>query len=708
MDTIEQSIDNILNNRIGKRDAIQKLSNNLMDLDGLLQSDLLDIISTEYRAAYNDLRSNLNALRTRFGRDTINIVTVGRARQGKSRLLQTITGLDTTCIPDGGSLDCTAVKSVIVNTDSRKDAMVHFYDRGEFLKDIITPYYSVLKLKPVSTLAEFETDDRICNLSVTGGAIEYRKHLCNYQKNYQKYKELLGGGEKSIDHSDIRQYVAQDDIDGNREKYFNYFAVKSVEVFAKFPQEELGTITVVDLPGIGDTKLGIAKNIIKEIKENIDIVYFIKKPSATGDHLGKEYIDLYDRIEADIAPIPLSKCSYLVLNNDEANKKLCQDILKEMPKSGLQVTETKIVDVTDTAEVQQLLQNSLEGLTKNIDEIDRNLIDKAYKKIIELSSIIEKKIKNISLNIFDERSVQDKFDNVFKEWMKTLRYELTKHNDKLQDIVKKEEGNYQKEFDEYIGETRKNCEAKKERYKQGIADTMKRVAENKKGGKIEDEINKLRTDMAKEFFGLDDKLDEIMNSMKQEIVDILSEDNIGLSRVVRTGDDPKIMLENLEQAFREIKEDDIAKSLQNFREFRLLYRGIMHNKVRKIINQFLLPEMSGIDKPKEWEPEDIAMQLIEANYDDAIKKATNSLYEFNQEPDKTVASITEELIDGIAIPDDVDDAWRKLLGRNFIEIWPDVFKPLIEEEESSKNKEAIKNRSRELLSEMKTIGEELR
>jgi len=54
------------------------------------------------------IQNNINAeigtlskLRTRFSRQTINIGVIGRAGQGKSRLLQSLSGLSTDEIPSG-------------------------------------------------------------------------------------------------------------------------------------------------------------------------------------------------------------------------------------------------------------------------------------------------------------------------------------------------------------------------------------------------------------------------------------------------------------------------------------------------------------------------------------------------------------------------------------------------------------------------------
>ncbi len=727
---IAQSIMSILANRENKKSVIQKITNNLIDLDDQVQSGIFEMQGSGYMKESTVLKNNLKSLRSRFGRETINLVVIGRARQGKSRLLQTITGLDTTCIPDGGSLDCTAVKSVIVNANNRKDAIIHFYTRDEFFKDIIVPYYEGLKLDPVSTLGDFEADFRIGELKVQGGNIELKKHLSSYQANFSNYKELLGSNSETIQHSQIREFVAQDDMEGNRNVYSNYFAVKYVEVFARFPQAELGKVTVVDLPGIGDTKLGITENILEEIKNNIDIVFFIKKPSASGDHLGSDYIGLYDEISEQIKPIPLEKCSYLILNKDQANSKLCHDIKDEMPKSGLQVSDTKIVDVTNPIEVQQLMQDSLNHLTDNISEIDKNFIQSIIKSIETLSVAVKDIIEENNMKIFDENSGADKLDKLFKTWIENLRAKLNMYLDELREIERSEDGKYNKIFETNIENVRLSAESKKEKYKQDIMDGLA-GQRGKKYEKIQDFYNEFRTELSKEFFDLDNRLDEIMDSMKQCIVDIFSDDEINIHRIIEVEDDPKITLRNLEEALLKIgmKENEIVKSLKNFREFRLLYRGIMHNKVRKEINRHLDIENTNNDTIENefqdiqdnikkvtvsdmidgnWSTETIAEKIIEEDYDNAIKDATNILYYFVQEPDQTVTSITEELIDGIVIPVKIEDEWKALLRRNAFNVWQDEFDALRQQKENSQIIENAQMTIQKILNDMKQLGGNIR
>lgn len=94
----------------------------------------------------------LDLLKNRFDRDTINIGVIGRARQGKSRLLQSLTGLSTDEIPTGDRQHCTGVRSTIKhqpNVDTY--GQIWFHSANSFLTEVIAPYYEELSLgaKPI-------------------------------------------------------------------------------------------------------------------------------------------------------------------------------------------------------------------------------------------------------------------------------------------------------------------------------------------------------------------------------------------------------------------------------------------------------------------------------------------------------------------------------------------------------------------------------
>lgn len=91
-----------------KRNELLQLDidfNSKSKLESINLSPILEKIKSEL--------ITIKELETRFSRKTLNIGVLGMARQGKSRLLQTLTGLSNSEIPDGGNQHCTGVRSDI-------------------------------------------------------------------------------------------------------------------------------------------------------------------------------------------------------------------------------------------------------------------------------------------------------------------------------------------------------------------------------------------------------------------------------------------------------------------------------------------------------------------------------------------------------------------------------------------------------------------
>ena len=127
----------------------------------------------------------IKELQTRFSRKTLNIGVLGMARQGKSRLLQTLTGLSNSEIPDGGNQHCTGVRSDIHHQENITTyAKVLFHTEKSFLQEVIEPYYHKLDLgTPPNTIEEF--DKKVPQLSSNEdlAQAEYsrvgREHYCS-------------------------------------------------------------------------------------------------------------------------------------------------------------------------------------------------------------------------------------------------------------------------------------------------------------------------------------------------------------------------------------------------------------------------------------------------------------------------------------------------------------------------------------------------
>ncbi|MEC4986350.1 MAG: hypothetical protein SAK42_19805, partial [Oscillatoria sp. PMC 1076.18] len=163
-----QLINNILQQRLPLAKNIERVENilrqkreNLKNLEqlrlGILPKiDNSNLISTlrkvDLKPLQNTIETELNSLsklKRRFKKHTLNIGVVGRARQGKSRLLQSISGLTAAEIPDGDGEHCTGVRSTIYNLPPEKGeayGVVFFHTESSFVKEVITPYFKQLRL----------------------------------------------------------------------------------------------------------------------------------------------------------------------------------------------------------------------------------------------------------------------------------------------------------------------------------------------------------------------------------------------------------------------------------------------------------------------------------------------------------------------------------------------------------------------------------
>ncbi len=273
-----------------------------------------NLSSLDFRQLQQEItghRSVLERLKERFSRPTLNIGVVGRARQGKSRLLQSLTGLSRQEIPDGSQGHCTGVRSTIYHQpDVTTHGKVSFHTEQSFLKQVIAPYYAQLKLGSTpGTIQEFARTflgtSLPENIAALAGSQAMFDHLRRYHECLSKYGALIGTPDLTIEQSQIREYVAQDNLDGER-IYFNYLAVKEVKIICQFPNQDIGQVALVDMPGLGDTGTGDEQRLIRTLGQGVDIILLVRMPKPKGDHWDKQLdLYLYDTAGNAIPELPL-------------------------------------------------------------------------------------------------------------------------------------------------------------------------------------------------------------------------------------------------------------------------------------------------------------------------------------------------------------------------------------------------------------------
>lgn len=336
-----------------------------------------------------DLQAGLTNIHKRLSRDTLNIAVIGLARQGKSRLLQSITGLSPDVIPDSDRSVCTGVRSDIINDPEASStwAYVNFLSEEEFMTNTVGRYFAELrKHKPGITAPETLSEFRYCTLpdreTFTTQNIEDETRMRNYigelkklQAHLPEYQQYLGTGRSAkIPESEIRRYVVQNDaLTG--EEFYRHMSVESVEIHCRFPHEDAGALKLIDLPGLGDTRIGDTERMIEALGDQVDLVFFVTMPRSTGDDVFDRDINLYSQARRGLGrKLPIDRWSFWVINHNsrDENLKQCEDFAATLRSKDIHVASTLIVDCKNDSEVSdKLITSALNFLETNIERNDK-------------------------------------------------------------------------------------------------------------------------------------------------------------------------------------------------------------------------------------------------------------------------------------------------------------------------------------------------
>ena len=368
-------------------------------------------------------------LHTRFSRDTINISVIGRAGQGKSTLLKSITGLGDDVIPTAPSGDCTGAKSVISNDPKLKKkvvAEISFFTEDE-LCDAVQKYLDTLGVKlavrRLSDISHLDLEYVKNHLSDSLTASSTYLHLKKYVEHFSDYAANIGKVITEKDPLRIRLYVAQYGVDGA--PTYQFLAVKEVHIFTGFEYKDAGNITLVDTIGLGDTALGIKDKMFATLKEDSDAAIILRRPDAFRDHVGTEDNRMMDEISTAMAGRGIDKWLFYVINaGDALNNRHNADLLEESLKANgtnkavalLKQVDCSDKDVVENELVIPLLQ-SVEANLKAIDSDLMGILNERGKALVAAYSAFIGDLRRVLTGSY--QALQSK-ERVFQEKWKAL------------------------------------------------------------------------------------------------------------------------------------------------------------------------------------------------------------------------------------------------------------------------------------------------
>lgn len=680
------------------------LYNNIDSLNRLRERIINEITETAIKEHLTTLRledislnifnqiHRLNQLITRYKRGTINIGVVGLMGQGKSQFLQSISRLGDEVIPAKSGQACTACKSSIEYQEGETKADVTFHTIESFLNNIIAPYYDALKLTPPRTLEDFEKPLPVPNFSESGDATlkTIYEHLKNdYHENLQHYKHHLQRGIPKIlsgvNQNEIYKYVSQPRDEQGNLRSFDHLAVNSVKIACHFPNQEVQQIALVDVPGLGDTRLGDEQLMLETLGQEVDLVLFIRRPDADNKRYGWEPrdTDLYKTAYQSLDSF--DRRSFMVLNYDGNNGEACQHHKDNIKARHINVVACEIANCSDPNEANRVLDLVLDYMLDNITYLDEKYVRTYQEEVNKLQQRVTQELEKArqewtTSSFNNDINELGKFLRLFKSTLSDLKGKLEALLDNLdQDRHLNEED--ENDFKQEVISVIEHC--KQDTGIPEIEQIIKRkIDENDWPSTYARYLHDVRTRLTRNFASMENGMSRKVEEAKVKVTEILR-DSIHLGNIPQLvncqgNDFLKKFLEIIPDELNNLKQpiETLANFEMNYRNhIRYLVRPYLDNLNPDKTNMQLTPiKESGIETAeiKSKKAEEI-QNYLEILHGEAIYNCEVHLPLIYSKPSEEIFMEIEEFVDQILRSETVEEQWQILLFSLKSSLWPEEF-----------------------------------
>ena len=644
------------------RDATANIANQV----GNLQQDITELLP------------KVTNVTERFRKETINICVAGRAKQGKSTILQSISGLPKEFIPTKEDAACTGTKSKIYHIEGEPYARIDFYAADEFLKEMVAPSFKRLRLPAPFSLRDFQNP--LPPLKSEGDEIlldkEVYAQLENVHRAFPAFQQELSTS-KTIRITDIPKYVTkEDDIS---------IGIKTAHISTRFPNHDVTGLCLIDLPGM-EAGQNFEEKLIGSLEKEVDAVIYVKRPNPKEGIWDKIDYNILDMINRTVKDIQLEQWLFIVLNEleDGANTGAVQ-FLKDHPPANYTGLKMLTCMCKDSENVEHdIFAPILRHLEQNLEKIDRVLLESLSRSVEQVVS----KVNAMAMPIFSilrpsevDIETQNKFDELFEEFMENL-------TSQLEDLVKSvHETTYLTTIQtNFLEKVRDVCDKVEQAPPVASPDELKRRAVRKRGWNtvVEEELNYLRSYLAKYLAaGLDAYLENMVEGVYKEVlIKILPPSLRRLLSLQDVERDSRFILEEFYKSLDPKWQQKLINGFRYMLDFTFSYHSHFHHRVRQ--------EMKPLDPmayacSKEIVPEDFSEHTDEENAD-TIRcgletKFKEALYqvrkrfteEMRNDPSNAIFSLVEEIRDRLAFEKGIDREWRNYLWIHKGQVWPEEF-----------------------------------
>ncbi|MBE9129924.1 MULTISPECIES: dynamin family protein [unclassified Coleofasciculus] len=682
---LAQKIQGVEERLRGVMEVLRTLDERCHQLRGQIQdtniSDRLNAINVApLQVQITHHQDELRQLRNRFSRNTLNIGVVGLMGQGKSTFLQSISGLTDDEIPALRGGACTAVRSTICHQSGETYADVTVHSEQTFLAEVITPYYQELELgTPPTALDEFAKPlPEFIGTDATKKSM-YEHLKADYHDNISMYRHLLMSGSPRqlprIPKGRIQDYVAQRRFPQGELISFDHLAVREVKIVCPFNNPDVGQVALVDVPGLGDTRLGDEKLILETLGQDVDLVIFVRRPDRLRYGWEKRDTDLYNK--AAEALNNLENRSFMILNHVtgyDDNLEACQKHQTTIRDKHIDVIRCEIADCSSPQETNEVLDLVLNYLANNITYLDEQYARNYQKRLNQLQITINAELQKarqvwITELLPTDLNEQGKFLRLFnKLWTSITRglEELLEHLDKARDGI--EEDSFRQQVELIIQACKTDTGLPVDDPINQIID--RRFEEGDWQTTYAKYLHEIRNHLTRHFHAMDYGLNEYVEYTKSQVSEVLLTQGslIGLSDARGSA---------FLNAMAEIVPDNLVKLKQAFQtlsKFEISYKANFHYRIRPHLDN-LNPDKTNLRlspsnpaESRDSKAKEI-LSYLEVLQDEAVFKCQHALEEFYCEPSQAAFAEVEEFVDQVLRAKDVKDEWQIFLFQEKAKVW---------------------------------------
>ena len=675
-----------------------------------LKSRISGLSLNEYYQFSEKYMKELKRLKSRFERDELHISIVGRMRQGKSALIQTITGLNENVIPSSNGTACTGAKSLITNENTDKVAAdITFYSEREMVDKINSYLHNISHnddffISSFSEISGIPLEKLRADWGSSAQSNDYIDKLETYKEHANDISSNLGKHSIRVDENDIEKYVAQYSHADKNQKFYNYLSVKTADIHCAFPYKDASKIKLLDTIGLEDTMLGVEEDMLKTVENDSDAIIYLRLPSNTGADVDSQDKSFISKISETVSPEYSSEMLFWIINEKGDNKDICEAYFNKIKKTDAKISEKIIVNCRDAKSVE--------------DKLLKPILTKMKDRIQYVDDIIVKKANALGTAVFNECSkILSEINNLFvgcaSEDMLTEMLPLIR---KLYD-GKLLHGIRELFISKYASLREEECYPLHESIenilnniydfipdKNIIVDKYICMGTSNQHESLRMCNNIARLEIIDSFNALDIVLNDIVKGMKREVVEIMANDaQLNKITAYDNNTDPDDWIKRfISDITVTTQYPRIEKALNAFIDFNCSVKGFLIHEVRDTlysIDQQLQTQPDPIESQYPHN-EDIADEIICILKDHLYwisKKLRERISDISKVPNKALFAAIYDLYDRLAFEDrkkvvdksapdiSVKDEWEKLYRNNISKIWKDYY------DEHMSNQNIVKN-----------------